>query len=1191
MTQMRIIGWFVSSCILACVCACGQVDENNNAISDLWEDLYQPIPLPLSADSDGDGLSNREEAVAGTDPSDARSHLNVFRKYDFKASQQTCMRIGWNSVAGKRYHLQYATPDDSVYRTLAGPLYGSGKPMYTWLNTYPFSFGGVHAELWRFLPSDVSQPADLRNTAVAPDLTIGVDALTIALGEPGAYAALRIKGEYRSRESSSGDFKFGLSSAGPSAFYVNPNGIGSAGLQLHATNNQLSPRVQGPTITLPAWKRHAIELVYLPADRDAGIFTVDVQRQDANPSAPYVPEGSGLIPWYDVDRSLLPLLQEPCISFRVAASDYDPDGDGVTTWEEINLGLSPLDPSTIGNTPDMTSAINLLNGGGDNVVELVVGANPPVLIEELGGSATFTLRRLSGNDSLTFPLTLSEVDASDVTGLPANLSLAAGQSSASFTLRAANDGRLEPLEVAKITVSAPGNASINGDDQWLAILEDEVDPQPILYAGRYVQENGPTEAWGYTTLLLSPDRRSALIKSDFSNLTTPQTVAHIHRGAAGVSGPIVIGLPFGTFNDHPWQIGAPVDMNMPGMVVADANLQRVLDDLVAGRLYANVHSTLYPGGEIRANYYPSDGVFEFVPPAPLAPVAGGTNPSDLDAFRFLEQSTFGPDAASMASVKSLGIKEWLARQMNPNSTPPTSFYTFVRAADAYDDRNSGKTYQVAQNNGDHRRNLRGAWWSSAVHGKDQLRQRIAFALSEIFVVSTETTTIRNRTEGMADYYDMLADNAFGNYRQLLEEVTYHPIMGTYLSHLQNAKADPVAGTKPDENYAREIMQLFSIGLFEKHPDGTLRLNQSGDLIPTYNNDDITELAKVFTGLSFSKRFNQGGNNNYFQHYGGPATNQISWVNPMRIFPDFHETEAKTLFAEHEFGAQRRVDIPADQSGDQDIADALDTLFEHPNTPPFISRLLIQRLVTSNPSRGYVYRVANAFRNNGQGVRGDLAAVVEAIYLDQEARLASFYNEPGYGKLKEPAIRFAAVMRAMDVSNQIPLAQLGGDGLPLSRYEAGAPRLPVAEWRTSASLGQTPMHAPSVFNWYLPDFIPGGTLAQARLFGPEFQTTTDSQIMQRLNLFSSLIWYEGGYDVGTLVNNNSAAENLIVGRELEAQNLSVPALVDHLDEVLLGGRMTPEMRNTLLADLPAITYRPVRAAIHFVINSPQYVAQR
>jgi len=1175
---------------MLCAVVTAQVDQNGNGVSDLWEDLFQPIPQPLSADTDGDGLRNGEEATAGTNPNSAGSHLNLFTRYHNIPGEESRMRIGWYSVPGKRYYLQYATPDDSVFRNMAGPFYGSGEPMYTWLNNYPFSFGGVHAELWRNKPGDVSQPADLRTTATPPDITIGLPMLSLAEGVPGDYAALRINGEFRSRVAS-GDYRFRLASAGASAFYFNATGVGTgANLQQNVTNQQIAPVLQGPANDLQAWKRHSIQLVYLPANPATAQFKVTVREDTATPAPSYVPEGAGLIPWRDVDRSLLPLLNEPCLSFRVCADDYDPDADGVNTWEELNLGLSPFDPTTTGSTPDMSRAINLIHGG--NVLELVINNTPPTLIEELGGSATLTIQRVSGNEAITIPLVLSGVDASDLTGLPASLSLPVGQSSASFTVSAANDGKLEPLEVATITVNAPGNVIITGDDHWLTILEDELDPQPILYAGRYVRENGPTEAWGYTTLLLSPDRRSALISSQFSNLTTPQTVAHIHRGAAGVSGPIVEGLPIGTYNEHVWQIGTAVDMNMPGMVMADPDLQRALDDLVAGRLYANVHSTLNPAGEIRANYSLSDGVFDFVPPSPLPPVAGGPNPSDLDAFRFLEQATFGPDAASITAVKALGIKTWLTRQMNPATTPPTSFVNFVNAADTYDDRLSGKDFGTAQ--GDHRRNLRGAWWSSAVHGKDQLRKRVTFALSEIFVTSTEVSTLANRTEGMASYYDMLSDNAFGNFRTLLEDVSYHPVMGIYLSHLKNAKEDPVAGTKPDENYAREIMQLFSIGLFEKHPDGTLRLDAAGQLVPTYNNEDITELAKVFTGLSFSKKHNNAPpayENDFFNYYGGPGDFQDPYMTRMNMFPNFHELGPKTLFGNSD-NPGYPINLPANQTGDNDIADALDALFEHPNTPSFISRLLIQRLVTSNPSRGYVYRVANAFRNNGQGVRGDLAAVIEAIYLDQEARLASSYNEPGYGKLKEPLIRLAAVMRAFGVSNAIPLSELDQDGLQLNRYEGGAIRIPFSIFVSDPKLGQTPMNAPSVFNWYLPDFVPGGTFAQAQLVGPEFQTTTDSMIMQRLNLFNSLVWYDNGYSiVGTFVNRNNANDdNLIIGHAALA-GLSVPDLVDHLDAVLLGGRMTSGMRNTLLADLPAITSRRTQAAIHFVINSPLYVAQR
>jgi len=248
-------------------------------------------------------------------------------------------------------------------------------------------------------------------------------------------------------------------------------------------------------------------------------------------------------------------------------------------------------------------------------------------------------------------------------------------------------------------------------------------------------------------------------------------------------------------------------------------------------------------------------------------------------------------------------------------------------------------------------------------------------------------------------------------------------------------------------------------------------------------------------------------------------------------------------------------------------------------------------VTSNPSPGYVYRVAQAFENNGAGVRGDLSAVVRAILLDQEARLPVYYEDAGFGKLKEPVVRFAAVYRALGVTNNIPVSSLSANGLSMAAYEPGAIRINMAASTSDVNLGQTPLYASSVFNFFLPDFVPEGRLAAAQLFGPEFQIATDSRLIYTVNWFNRQAWDTAsvGLNLGTMVNYEPADENLFFTTELDS--LEVDALVDLLDARLLGGRMTPEMRATLLADLPAITYRRAQAAVHYITNSPQFVSQR
>jgi len=806
-----------------------QIDANSNQLSDLWEMRYKPIPTPLAVDHDLDGLSTGEEAVTGTDPNSAASNL-ILDRGDHSVDATTDFRIAWNSVAGKVYHVHLSKPDPNPSEQSVGPILGSGGPMEFLLNPNACVVGGVHAEIWTNVPADVASPADLRRTVTPPHVLVGLnqlslDDLQMKLG------AVRISGQFRSKNPS-GFARFFLAARGAAELYLNPAGTDPSGLQLQVASSSVAP-TRGPYLSLEEQGRYALELVYLPSD---GIPLLQTSLQPLGGSF-YQPEGDELIG--HAPENVQPALDASTLFLHVSTSDRDSDDDGVNDWEERELGLNIANPQTFG-VPDMDVATGL----PEHVLRIIPQA-PPTMIEELGGTTLFIVERLAGTGTLTVPVALEEVDASDLNLSAPHISFAPGQTEASLHVRPVSDLRLEPLEVATIRLVPNEGTVILGEDKWLAVIEDEVDPQPLLYATRYVRENGPTDAWGYATLLLSADRRSAMVSSQFYNLTTPQSAAHIHRGAIGVSGPVVAGLPSGQFSDHSWILAAPVDMNMPGMIMADPDLQQDLDDLQNGRLYANVHSTENPGGEIRGNFVPADGVFDFVAPDDLPQVAGGPNPVDVDAFRFLEQASFGPSPNAMAEVTTLGFTAWMDQQMDPLQTPVSSFTDYLTAANDYDvagPEGSEKTFQ--QPLGAHRRNLRSSFWLSSIHGKDQLRQRVAFALSEIFVISDRSANLINRTYATADYWDMLAGHAFGNYRDLLEDVSRHPVMGLYLSHLRNEKEDLEAGTKPDENYAREIMQLFSIGLFQMHPDGTLRLDPYGQLIPTYDNDDITELAKV-----------------------------------------------------------------------------------------------------------------------------------------------------------------------------------------------------------------------------------------------------------------------------------------------------------------------------------------------------------
>lgn len=516
--------------------------------------------------------------------------------------------------------------------------------------------------------------------------------------------------------------------------------------------------------------------------------------------------------------------------------------------------------------------------------------------------------------------------------------------------------------------------------------------------------------------------------------------------------------------------------------------------------------------------------------AAVALAAGGTPAaaqhamSPADAARFLTQATLGADWDEIHRTAEMGREAWLDEQF----ARPIGYHR------PYLDQRTAMGLEV---NAQHRR---WAWWQQVMDGPDPLRQRVGLALSEHFVVSDNHDAVGNNPHGLAAYYDMLLEHAFGNYRDLLRDVSLHPIMGAYLSHLRNRRS---SGNRfPDENYAREIMQLFSIGLFELNPDGTEKLDGQGRPIPSYDNDDITELAKVFTGLSFS-----GADNSFDQGLE-------NWTEPMRMYEAQHEPGAKFLL--------RGRFIPAGQTGMQDIEDAIDSLFEHPNVGPFVARRLIQRMVMSNPSPGYVERVAAAFADNGAGVRGDMQATIRAILLDPEARQRATGSQIGRGMLRESYLRrvhLARIFDADDVDGEFRISDNGAD----------------------ITFAQRPLSSPTVFNFFLPDHQPAGPIADANLYGPEFQIITAVTAITSANALRSQI-------EGTMNNFPSPALEVDLDFTDEiAMASNIPALLDRLNLLMMHGSMSVPMRQILVTALQQIDdpEERVHTAVHLISISP------
>lgn len=507
-----------------------------------------------------------------------------------------------------------------------------------------------------------------------------------------------------------------------------------------------------------------------------------------------------------------------------------------------------------------------------------------------------------------------------------------------------------------------------------------------------------------------------------------------------------------------------------------------------------------------------------------------------DAARLLNQASFGPSESSIEQVVDLGREDWIDWQMTLPASSQVDYLTSLQASLPLDEEVT-RMMRIE------------AWWQIALKGDDQLRQRVAFALSEIFVIS-EKSNFFEEYYGIANYYDLLANHAFANYRDLLEAVTLSPMMGMYLSMLGNEKPDLERNIRPDENYAREVMQLFSIGLVELNPNGSVKLDESDNAIPTYDQSVIEGFAHVFTGWHFN------------------GTTEATWwrwwdnydaFNPMQGVQAFHDTQSKTLL--------NGVELPANQSVNEDMAQALDNVFQHDNVGPFISKQLIQRLVTSNPSADYIARVSAIFDDNGASVRGDLGAVVKAILMDDEAQNGHLDFPTTFGKLREPLLKATHLWRAFKAYS------------PSERYQQGYP---------DYFFNQAPLAAPSVFNFFSPSFSPPGVIAEQGLVAPEFQITTENFAIRTSNFFAySALWSHAA---------NGDSEQVIVDFSEEMALVdNIDDLLERLNILLLAGGMTDDMRE-ILADLHQenshlTAAEQVADLVFIIMNSPQYAVQK
>ena len=551
------------------------------------------------------------------------------------------------------------------------------------------------------------------------------------------------------------------------------------------------------------------------------------------------------------------------------------------------------------------------------------------------------------------------------------------------------------------------------------------------------------------------------------------------------------------------------------------------------------------------------------PGASVPPAAVERPASRDDAARFLTQASFGPTEADIDRVMALGYSAWIDEQF---ATPATSHRAHFDARDV-EIKAANATQSAGQDQ------VFESFWKQAATGPDQLRLRTAFALSQIFVISLTDSTVANTPRAVAAWLDMLGDKGLGRYRDLLEAVSLHPMMGVYLSHLRNQKADTRTGRVPDENYSREIMQLFSLGLLELNEDGSVKTS-GGAAIETYTPADISGLARVFTGFSWNCP-DWPDNSCFFSGSASGASDPDRHFKTMLGYPQYHSPEEKR-FLGTTIAAQTLADPNAS------LRQALDAISAHANVGPFIGKQLIQRLVTSNPSPEYVRAVARVFADNGQGVRGDMRAVVKAVLMHPEARATS----DTAGKVREPVLRLSSYLRAFP-----------------HRSESGYWRVGNTD-NVGSSLGQTPMRSPSVFNFYRPGYVPPGTGAATRsLVVPEMQITHETSVAGYVNYMRDNIASGVGASSGGRrdIQPDFTAELALA--------TDPAALVDRVASKLTYGTAGAALK-TEIADavgrivIPALNAggtnqaaidtakrNRVNAAVLLVIASPEYIVQK
>ena len=892
----------------------------------------------------------------------------------------------------------------------------------------------------------------------------------------------------------------------------------------------------------------------------------------------------------------------------------DINSDGRLTAADVNLvkaaanSRKPVTKANFRNDIDLDGRLNLndANRGRTAVTAggVVAGgatANTPPTITTIANQSVVTGTAMSPagftvGDAESDPATLTvAATSSDQATIPdAAITVSGVGASRAITLTPA----VGVMTVIPVTITLTVFDGLDYSSPMSFVVN--VTPPPITYLATLAPFAGTGSLGSGTAILtVSGDQTQAILSYTTTNLSSAESDETVNDG----TGAVMYDVPVGR------QLGQVQPDGSFKWVFSPTKAAAIVSALASNTSYFYVQTANFPAGELTGTFKPLNGSQIFTPPAP-PPSIVISPPTPTDASRFLQQAAFGGTSAEIAALSNASapnaataITDWLAVQFAKpkpvypnyaaNVVPPTLpplapqsiMQPYTTSSMYWNVYNRVCTPQApnayADTLVDDR--LNEAWWKTVVTAPDPLRHRIATALSEIFVVSEIDDQIGGNIPGLASYYDMLADGAFGNFRTLLGNMTLHPIMGDYLNMVGSTK------TTPNENFAREIMQLFTIGLYRLQPDGTLMLDSAGRPIPTYDQSQVTSLAAVYTGWNFNA--NRPNVPTLIAPVAPATIPTISnfssaYQQPMTLSPSSHSTVAKTLLT---YPGAAVTSIPATTGTpdasvvEAELNTALDNLFNHPNVPPFISRLLIQRLVLSNPSPGYVYRVAQKFVDNGQGVRGDMKAVITAILTDYEARSPDIRNNPGYGKAREPIIRVANLMHSFGAKSK------------------------SGKWamaKTDTALAQTLFRAPTVFNFFDPSYADPGGIQQAGLVSPEFAIIYETTITNAQNQLYTAVYAAYNTDGSPKMTGNGFNGDIYFDHSASGSGLVTldtasgsAAMVDQVILLVNGGPLdgTGAARNRILQYVNTLSATDhigrVQAALHLVATSAQAAIQK